>query len=254
MIKNNNKSSYKTLCWVKKDIKKWLERLGLGPKTLLKVGKFYFHLCYFGLLSSSLFNDIIINNKKYYYNIEKKEKKFYTQQSEGRSVSFCRNKLDIFIIRIWHSKYKNYYIFLISFLNNLFFINLFSGNLFTGNISIIFSAQDVKNIGVAILHNIDQQSDVVNVDGNTGENNDNLEVIDVKEEEKISYWDEKVSVLGYETSRKTVAISTGVIVVISIITIGITIWYYKSGGNILVENENDEESLKKLRENILVNE
>ena len=165
------------------------------------------------------------------------------------NLNFYKNRLNIIFIKIWHSKYKNYYIFLISFLNNLFFINLFSGNLFTGNISIIFSAQDVKNIGVAVLQNIDQQNDVINVDGNTGENSGNIEVIDAKEE-KISYWDEKVSVLGYETSRKTVAITTGIIVVISIITIGITIWYCKSGGNITIEQKDDEEKVVSVSTNI----
>ena len=183
------------------------------------------------------FNGIVDDLNKINNGIEKKERKFYTQQSEGRFIYSCRNKLDIFIIKIWHSKYKNYYIFLITFLNNLFFINLFSGNLFTGNISIIFSAQDVKNIGVAVLQNIDQQNDVGNIDGNTEENNTGI--IDAKEEE-VGYWDKKVSVLGYETSRKTIAITTGIIVVISIITIGITIWYCKSGGNIIIEQKDDE--------------
>jgi hypothetical protein len=63
----------------------------------------------------------------------------------------------------------------------MFLINLFSGNLFSGNISIIFSAQDVKNIGVAVLQDIDQKNDVVNIDGN------NVEINDIKEEEKTGY-------------------------------------------------------------------
>jgi hypothetical protein len=61
----------------------------------------------------------------------------------------------------------------------MFFINLFSGNLFTGNISLIFSAQDVKNLGVAVLQNaenVDQQGNVVNI----GESS-NLEIINVDE-------------------------------------------------------------------------
>jgi hypothetical protein len=62
----------------------------------------------------------------------------------------------------------------------MFFINLFSGNLFTGNISLIFSAQDVKNLGIAVLQNAE------NVDINNKSENINLEVINVVEK-KIDY-------------------------------------------------------------------
>jgi hypothetical protein len=61
---------------------------------------------------------------------------------------------------------------------------LFSGNLFSGNISIIFSAQDVKNLGVAVLQNaenVDQKVDMITVVEN-GEGSSNLEAINVGEE------------------------------------------------------------------------
>jgi hypothetical protein len=60
-------------------------------------------------------------------------------------------------------------------------------------------------------------------------------------------------VLGYETSRKTVVITTGVVIVISIIAIGITIWYYNSGGNITVEKKDEEENVVNIYNNVQEN-
>ena len=161
---------------------------------------------------------------------------------DGKCMNYV-STLNNFIIKIWESRYRNYYVFLFTFLNNLFFINLFNGNLFMSNIFVTFCAQDIKNLGIVLLEDIDCQN---NVSLNAEENANNFQVVNANEGKEINYWEQKVNVIGYEVSRKIV--TTGIIV-ISIIGISIIYWYLINGaGNIIIGDK--EEQIVNVSNNI----